>query len=93
MKVLHAAAEVFPLIKTGGLADVLGALPQALIAEGADVIDIGAESTRPYGAQPISAEEELQRLQPVLGELIASAATGGEVPDRFRLATHAGLAS
>jgi starch synthase len=36
MKVLHVAAEVFPLIKTGGLADVAGALPQALIAEGAD---------------------------------------------------------
>ena len=37
MKVLHAAAEVFPLIKTGGLADVVGALPKALIAQGADV--------------------------------------------------------
>ena len=37
MKILHAAAEVFPLVKTGGLADVLGALPAALIAAGADV--------------------------------------------------------
>jgi starch synthase len=37
MKVLHAAAEVFPLVKTGGLADVVGALPEALIAQGADV--------------------------------------------------------
>ena len=37
MKVLHVAAEVFPLVKTGGLADVLGALPQALIGQGADV--------------------------------------------------------
>ncbi len=37
MKVLHAAAEVFPLLKTGGLADVMGALPQALVAAGADV--------------------------------------------------------
>jgi starch synthase len=37
MKVLHAAAEVFPLVKTGGLADVLGALPEALIEAGADV--------------------------------------------------------
>jgi len=37
MKVLHVGAEIFPLVKTGGLADVLGALPQALIAIGADV--------------------------------------------------------
>ena len=37
MRVLHAAAEIFPLVKTGGLADVLGALPQALLEAGADV--------------------------------------------------------
>ena len=37
MKILQVAAEIFPLVKTGGLADVVGALPQALIAEGADV--------------------------------------------------------
>ncbi|CAN5810558.1 glycogen synthase GlgA [soil metagenome] len=37
MKVLQIAAEIFPLVKTGGLADVMGALPQALIAQGADV--------------------------------------------------------
>lgn len=37
MKVLHVAAEVFPLVKTGGLADVLGALPQALAGQGMDV--------------------------------------------------------
>ena len=37
MKVLHIGAEIFPLVKTGGLADVLGALPQALIEAGADV--------------------------------------------------------
>ncbi len=29
MKVLHVASELFPFIKTGGLADVLGALPFA----------------------------------------------------------------
>jgi starch synthase len=34
MKVLQAAAEVFPLVKTGGLADVMGALPQALAGLG-----------------------------------------------------------
>lgn len=37
MKVLQVGAEIFPLIKTGGLADVMGALPQALLARGADV--------------------------------------------------------
>jgi starch synthase len=37
LKVLQVAAEIFPLIKTGGLADVVGALPQALARAGADV--------------------------------------------------------
>jgi starch synthase len=37
MKVLHVAAEVFPLVKTGGLADVVAALPTALAHAGADV--------------------------------------------------------
>jgi starch synthase len=37
MKVLHVAAEVFPLVKTGGLADVVGALPKALIDAGVEV--------------------------------------------------------
>ena len=49
------------------------ALAQArsMIAEGADIIDIGAESTRPYGAEPVSAEQELQRLQPILADVIS----------------------
>ena len=49
------------------------ALAQArrMIAEGADILDIGAESTRPYGSQPVSADEELKRLQPILGEVVS----------------------
>ncbi|MHC2257795.1 dihydropteroate synthase [Bradyrhizobium embrapense] len=49
------------------------ALVQArrLIAEGADIIDIGAESTRPYGSRPVSAEAEMARLKPVLAEVVA----------------------
>ncbi len=49
------------------------ALAQArrMIAEGADIIDIGAESTRPYGSQPVSAEEELKRLQPILSDVVS----------------------
>jgi dihydropteroate synthase len=38
-----------------------------LVADGADILDIGAESTRPYGgAVAVSAEEELRRLEPIL---------------------------
>lgn len=39
-------------------------------AEGADIIDIGAESTRP-GAQEIPAEEEIARLTPIVRALVA----------------------
>ncbi|NGX94343.1 MAG: dihydropteroate synthase [Candidatus Afipia apatlaquensis] len=44
------------------------ALVQAkrMIAEGADILDIGAESTRPYGSKPVTADEELQRLRDIL---------------------------
>jgi starch synthase len=37
MRVLHVASEIYPLVKTGGLADVAGALPLALAEAGADV--------------------------------------------------------
>jgi dihydropteroate synthase len=38
-----------------------------LVAEGADIIDIGAESTRPYGgARPVSAGKERERLELIL---------------------------
>jgi starch synthase len=35
LHVLHVGAEIYPFVKTGGLADVLGALPSALAAGGA----------------------------------------------------------
>jgi dihydropteroate synthase len=44
-----------------------------LAGEGADIIDIGAESTRPYGsAQPVSLDEERNRLEPILPAAIAT---------------------
>ncbi len=48
------------------------ALERALrmIEDGADILDIGGESTRP-GAQPVSAEEEKQRVLPLLEKLAA----------------------
>jgi dihydropteroate synthase len=56
----------------GGLfTDTQSAVGQArqLFSDGAAIVDIGAESTRP-GAKALSAEEEWQRLEPVLAELI-----------------------
>jgi dihydropteroate synthase len=47
---------------------------QRLVAEGAQVLDIGGESTRP-GAGPVSADEELWRVKPVLEGLAESGAT------------------
>jgi dihydropteroate synthase len=42
----------------------------ALIEQGAGIVDVGGESTRP-GAQPVSAEEELRRVQPVVEGIAA----------------------
>lgn len=60
----------------GGLcATTEGAIEHArrLIAEGADALDIGGESTRP-GAEAVSAEEELRRVLPVVKALAAEPA-------------------
>jgi dihydropteroate synthase len=44
---------------------------QRLAADRADILDVGAESTRPYGGhKPITLDEELARLKPVLARVI-----------------------
>jgi len=43
----------------------------ALVADGADVVDVGGESTRP-GAAAVGAEEELRRVRPVVRALVSS---------------------
>src|SRR5712671_3695507 len=58
----------------GRFLDPAAALGQArrMIAAGADILDIGAESTRPYGgAVAVPLEEELDRLAPVLPAVAA----------------------
>jgi len=54
----------------GQFSERVTALCQAekMIAEGADIIDVGGESTRP-GARPVSAAEEIARVIPVIREL------------------------
>jgi dihydropteroate synthase len=49
----------------------------ALIGEGAEIVDVGGESTRP-GADPVALGEELARVQPVI-EGLAAARTGAQI--------------
>jgi len=44
---------------------------RAMVADGADIVDLGGESTRP-GATEIGADEELARVMPVVGALAAA---------------------
>lgn len=64
----------------GGLSfspDAAAARAAQLLADGADVLDIGGESTRP-GAQPVAAAEELRRVIPVI-EAVRHAAPGAVI--------------
>ena len=45
----------------------------ALVAEGADLLDVGGESTRP-GAEPVTDADELARVIPVVAALVAETA-------------------
>ena len=42
-----------------------------LVAEGADIVDVGGESTRPQGAEVVPTDEELRRVLPVIRTLAA----------------------
>lgn len=52
-----------------------------MVAEGADIIDIGGESTRP-GAEPVPVDEELRRVIPVVEELASKLAVPISVDTR-----------
>jgi dihydropteroate synthase len=72
MGVLNVTPDSFS--DGGRYLDPAAAIAQAkrLAAEGADILDIGAESTRPYGgAVHVALDEERQRLEPVLPAVAA----------------------
>ena len=72
MGVLNVTPDSFS--DGGRFLDPGAAIEQArrMVAEGADILDIGAESTRPYGdAVDVPLEEELARLEPVLPAVVA----------------------
>ena len=66
----------------------------ALVEEGADILDIGGESTRP-GATPVSLEDELQRVIPVIERLAKEARVPLSIdtykPEVMRAAIEAGV--
>src|SRR5580765_506995 len=68
MGVLNVTPDSFS--DGGKFADPAAALAHAdqMVAEGADLIDVGAESTRP-GSARVGADEQLRRLAPILAEL------------------------
>jgi dihydropteroate synthase len=71
MGVLNVTPDSFS--DGGRFLDPAEALVQAqrLRTEGADIIDVGAESTRPYGgAEAVAADEERRRLEPVLANVV-----------------------
>jgi dihydropteroate synthase len=66
-------------------ADAAIAHGRKLIDEGAQIVDVGGESTRP-GAAPVTAEEELRRVRPVI-EGIAAAAWADDVRPQISIDT------
>jgi dihydropteroate synthase len=72
MGVLNVTPDSFS--DGGQFLDPRAAIAQAqqLIGEGADILDVGAESTRPYGgATRVPLDQERQRLAPVLPAIVA----------------------
>jgi dihydropteroate synthase len=63
---------------------------EEMIAEGADIIDIGGESTRP-GAKTVSAEEEMRRVVPVIEVLSKSSIVPLSVDTMKAMVAHAAL--
>lgn len=68
MGIVNITPDSFSGDGLSGRPDEIVAQAQAMVAAGADIIDIGGESTRP-GHEPISAEEELRRVLPAVQAL------------------------
>jgi dihydropteroate synthase len=59
---------------------------EVLFDEGAHVVDVGGESTRP-GSDPVSEEEEIRRVVPVVGKILESRPGAGVSVDTYRAST------
>lgn len=95
MGVLNITPDSF---SDGGLfCDHAAALERAerMLAEGADIIDVGGESTRP-GARPVSVDAEIARVVPVIAGIVrhfdANVSVDTSKPEVMRAAAEAGAA-
>src|SRR3546814_8181234 len=78
MGILNVTPDSF---SDGGQHDRLAsavAHARLMLAAGADIIDIGGESTRP-GAAPVGVQEELDRVMPVIDALVRSEGHTSEI--------------
>ncbi len=82
MGVVNATPDSF---SDGGAYDPLER-GRALAAAGADLIDVGGESTRPYGAVPVDAATEQARVVPVIEQLAREVAAPVSI-DTYKAAT------
>jgi dihydropteroate synthase len=69
MGIVNITPDSFSAVPAPQLASQAIQEAEQLMQDGADILDLGAESTRP-GATPLTAEQEWVRLEPVLRELL-----------------------
>jgi dihydropteroate synthase len=72
MGIINVTPDSFSGNGLGSDVEAAVALGQQMVADGADILDVGGESTRP-GAEPVSLQEELARVLPVVEALAAEA--------------------
>ena len=92
MGVLNATPDSFS--DGGRFTDLEAALAQArrLIADGADIVDVGGESTRP-GAAPVDEDEEIARVEPLVRALAAESTVRISVDTRKPAVARAAVAA
>lgn len=81
MGVINLSPDSFSGDGLGSDVEAVAAQARRFVADGADIIDIGGESTRP-GSQPVSTNEELKRVIPAIERL------AGELPVPISIDTY-----
>ena len=92
MGIINVTPDSFSGDGTGGDVGAAVALAKRFEAEGADVLDIGGESTRP-GAAPLSPAEELARVVPAVESIRAATALPLSIDTRHAEVARAALAA